>query len=324
VVAVNLMYATPAIPAPLPDYDSFDQEPIMAAGAGLDGAALVNQASPLGELEPASSDEDFVGYVLVERDSLLNVVSLSGEKTIQKSGLLTYLVKEGDTLSAIANQFGISVNTIIWANHLQNSKAIKPGQEIVILPVSGILHQVRAGETIASIARLYGVSPDKIASFNNKSELRAGEVVIVPSGRPPVGGAASPRAKPKISQKGQTSGYFILPVRGGWNWGRIHDNNAVDISAACGAPIYAAAAGTVVDLGFPANWNNGYGGYLTIRHPNGLSTTYAHNSENLVSVGQTVDQGDLIARVGRTGKVQGPTGCHVHFAVLGGANPFAR
>ena len=113
-----------------------------------------------------------------------------------------------------------------------------------------------------------------------------------------------------------------MPVTGGLNWGRLHDGDAVDISAACGTPITSSADGVVVSVGSTANWNSGYGGFIRVEHPNGTKTFYAHTSLNLVSVGEMVSQGETIAKVGNTGRVQGVTGCHVHFGVDGAQNPF--
>ena len=119
-------------------------------------------------------------------------------------------------------------------------------------------------------------------------------------------------------------GYFNFPVADGLNWGRLHDGDAVDISAACGTPILAAADGIIISVGSTAGWNSGYGGFVRAEHPNGTKTFYAHTSKNLVSVGDTVSQGETIAKVGSTGRVRGVTGCHVHFGVTGVQNPFVR
>jgi murein DD-endopeptidase MepM/ murein hydrolase activator NlpD len=66
-------------------------------------------------------------------------------------------------------------------------------------------------------------------------------------------------------------------------------------------------------------WNGGYGTYIVIKHENGTQTLYAHNSSNTVSVGDEVEQGDVIGYVGQTGKATGP---HLHFEVRGAKNPF--
>ncbi len=117
-------------------------------------------------------------------------------------------------------------------------------------------------------------------------------------------------------------GYFSIPTSG-WNWGHLHSYNAVDIANACGTPIYAAAEGTVAESN-DGSWNDGYGSYIVINHPNNVSTKYSHNKKNFVSIGQYILRGDLIAYIGNTGNTHGPTGCHLHFEVRGAKNPFAK
>ncbi len=116
--------------------------------------------------------------------------------------------------------------------------------------------------------------------------------------------------------------YFIQPAAG-LNYGILHPHNAVDIANVCGTPVVAAADGIVVaaDQG---GWNGGYGSYVTLEHPNGTRTKYAHLEKVLVSTGDQVQQGGQIATIGDTGFVHGPSGCHLHFEVYGAANPFAR
>jgi murein DD-endopeptidase MepM/ murein hydrolase activator NlpD len=105
---------------------------------------------------------------------------------------------------------------------------------------------------------------------------------------------------------------FIWPVNGtvvsgfGMRWGRLHEG--IDITASTGTPIWAAAAGTVIHAG----WLGGYGNLVVVDHGDGLATAYAHASSILVSVGQSVAQGETIALVGSTGDSSGP---HLHFEV---------
>lgn len=320
VVGANLFYVNQVLPAELPK-DALVEE---ASASEQGNAALINDANLAG-LTAADSPEDAVGYVLVDRSSFLNPSTLSTDITPSRNGLLTYKVADGDTVSTIAAQFGISASTIIWANDLSASGRIKPGEEIVILPVSGVLHKVARGETIASIASVYGVEVKNIATFNGEA-LKAGETVVVPNARP-ISSAEPKASRPSSGAKSSETapnGYFISPIANGLNWGKLHDGNAVDIAAACGTPIAAAATGVVTETGSPGNWNSGYGGFVRISHANGTATFYAHNSTNLVGVGDEIGQGSVIAKVGRTGQVRGITGCHVHFGVLGTRNPFAR
>jgi murein DD-endopeptidase MepM/ murein hydrolase activator NlpD len=112
------------------------------------------------------------------------------------------------------------------------------------------------------------------------------------------------------SGSGVSASGFIWPVSGvvtsgfGWRWGRMHEG--IDISAGCGTPIRAVAAGTVIFSG----WMGGYGNLVVVDHGNGLSTAYAHQSAIYASGG--VSQGQTIGAVGTTGS---STGCHLHFEV---------
>lgn len=315
VVGISLIFISSAMPAALPDYSGFDQT-LLDSSSNIQDAALVGDSSPLGEISLAESPDDFAGFVLADMSSYLNT-SPATSATHASNGLLIYRVQAGDTLSTVAANFGISVNTVIWANNIRSSSLLKPGQEIVILPVSGILHEVKEGETIDSISKLYAVSSKNITTFN-KGKIIEGDTVIVPNAKPVKASASDTSGLPSVK------GYLSMPVEDGWNWGILHDG-AVDISTACGAPIYAAAEGLVTDIGNPKNWNSGYGGFIRIKHPlYNTETFYAHTSSNLVSVGDYVDKGDQIAKAGKTGLVTGPTGCHVHFGVFGAKHPFIK
>jgi len=118
------------------------------------------------------------------------------------------------------------------------------------------------------------------------------------------------------------SSYFTLPSSG-LNWGKLHYDNAIDIADLCGRPIKAAAEGLVIEEFSNNRWNNGYGNYVLIEHPNGIKTRYAHTLKNSVQAGDYVSQGQLIALIGNTGNAKGATGCHLHFEVIGAKNPFA-
>jgi len=105
--------------------------------------------------------------------------------------------------------------------------------------------------------------------------------------------------------------------------GKLHSNNAVDIANSCGTPVYAAHSGFVTEA-LDKGWNSGYGSYLKISAPNGISTLYAHLSALFVSEGAYVNKGDMIGTIGNTGKVDGVSGCHLHFEVHGASNPFVK
>lgn len=243
-----------------------------------------------------------------------------------------YVVKKSDTLNSIAKLFGVSVNTIVWANDLSNRK-VTEGQVLTILPVSGTRHTIKKGDTLKAIATRYGADEKELALFNGltgESDLSVGETLIVPDGeiaeeKPKEETKPKDKAKKSIT-KGVTKiiknltkeGYYMRPISGGSRTTGIHGNNAVDLATGSGSSIVAAASGRVI-ISKLGGYNGGYGNYVVISHPNGTQTLYAHNSDNLVSVGENVKQGQVIARVGSTGKSTGP---HVHFEVRGARNPF--
>jgi LysM repeat protein len=237
-----------------------------------------------------------------------------------------YSVKEGDTLPEIAETFGVSVNTILWANDL-TSKKIKEGDEIVILPVSGIYYTVKKGDTLKSIAKKYKGDAADIAFFNGlalEDGLSIDDRIVIPDGEMPeavVAKAKKTKTKTKnvvVSGAIVTNGYYIRPIVGGRRTTGIHGHNAVDLASSFGTPVMASADGRVI-ISKRGGWNGGYGSYVVVSHNNGTQTLYAHLQETSVSVGETVSQGQTVGLMGSTGKSTGP---HVHFEIHGARNPF--
>ncbi len=100
----------------------------------------------------------------------------------------------------------------------------------------------------------------------------------------------------------------VVTSRFGWRWGGSDWHPGIDVAADSGTPIVATADGVVVASG----WNGGYGRQVIVDHGYGITTSYAHNSENVVSVGQKVKKGQLVAYMGSSGFSTGP---HVHYEV---------
>jgi len=254
--------------------------------------------------------------VMVSTQELGAIIS-DYELEDEKKPISEYVVESGDTLSSLAVKFNVSTDTIRWANDLKNSK-IQIGQKLVIPPVSGVIHYVKSGDTVSEIAKIYKGKTDETVAFNelsDENDIYIGDILIVPNGVMP-----PPSVKPAVVQAPISSVYFIVPTKGMISQG-LHWHNAVDFSNSCGALVFAAAQGVVQRISY--GWNDGYGSYITILHPNGVVTLYAHLSEISVSSGTNVSQGTIIGRVGNTGRTVGATGCHVHFEVRGGQNPFA-
>ena len=101
------------------------------------------------------------------------------------SGVQIYVVQPGDTLSSIARDHGITINTILWANNLDDADSITPGDELFILPVAGVQHVVRSGETLEDIAKKYRADKAQIIAFNNlpaNGAVHVGETLVIPGG----------------------------------------------------------------------------------------------------------------------------------------------
>jgi len=261
------------------------------------------------------------GEVLVYEGALVSTGPVGEDviaSTRRNTGEISvYVVRPGDSLSQIAEMFGVTSNTIRWANDLGSNQAIQPGQTLIILPVPGVRHVVKEGDTIASIVKKYEADTDEVLSYNQLSEsdsLAVGTTLIVPGGAM---AAAAPVTTRSIAGSSSASG-FGHPVPGAIKTQGIHGYNAVDFAAGVGTPIRAAAAGEVI-VSKSSGWNGGYGQYIVIRHSNGVQTLYSHLSRNDVGVGAYVNQGQVIGGMGNTGRSTGP---HLHFEVRGARNPF--
>ncbi len=237
--------------------------------------------------------------------------------TAAQGGIISYKARKGDTLSKVAADFGISVQTIIAANPEVKARALRVGQSLDILPTSGILYTAKEGETIEDVAALFKLTPQQLREFNpgiDVARFGQGTAMVIPGAHPFVD-----NRRDSGSSLPNLAGYFTKPTEG-FNWGKLHERNAVDIAAACGTEIIAAAEGLVLEAVTDA-WNSGYGHMVMIEHPNGTKTRYAHLDTVDASIGDYVEQGARIGTMGQTGEA---TGCHLHFEVQGAKNPFAK
>ncbi len=262
--------------------------------------------------------------ILVNEDTLVSAGPV-GEDVIAASRGLTgeisvYTVRAGDTLSHIAEMYGVTANTILWANDLPRATAIQEGQTLVILPVAGVQHVIKKGDTIASIAKKYDGEVEEIMAYNqieSSAELTVGEKLVIPGGMIKI--APSATASPtKIAGRSSSGGWLTHPLPGSVKTQGIHGYNAIDLAASVGTNIRSAGAGEVI-VSKSSGWNGGYGQYIVIRHSNGAQTLYAHMSRNDVGVGAYVAQGQVIGATGNSGRSTGP---HLHFEVRGASNPF--
>lgn len=278
--------------------------------------------------------EDGRDLALVQENSFLAFYPpvLSGSVGLgqRREEIIEYAVQPGETVSEIAEFFGVSVRTILWANNLSSYSIIKAGQTLLIPPVSGAIHTVKNGDTCASVAKFYKAAEEDVVGFNKlekSCKLFAGEVLVIPGGVEP---SPPPRVYTPTHFANTPSGFFVFPATGRISQG-LHPVNAIDISHKCETPIVAAASGTVIDVGLTNSVsryaNRGYGNFVKILHEQNIVTLYGHLQEVFVKVGDFVERGGTIASMGGQPWTPGAgksTGCHVHFEIRGAKNPFAR
>jgi murein DD-endopeptidase MepM/ murein hydrolase activator NlpD len=239
-----------------------------------------------------------------------------------RGDIIDYTVQKGDTVSSIAEKFGITSDTIRWQNNLQSKDSIKEGQVLQILPVIGVSHVVKEGDTVYSIAKKYDVDPQVIVNYpfntfkNDETfELAIGQTIIVPDGVKPEEVLWSPIARVKqITPDAGTvvaSGIFVWPTGGTITQRFVWYHPGLDIANRSMPDVLAADSGTVVIAGWPDN--SGYGNRIILDHGNGYRTLYGHLSKIYVVPGQTVARGNAIGKMGSTGRSTGP---HLHFEVI--------
>ena len=240
--------------------------------------------------------------------------------------VISYIVQKGDTVSTVAEKFGISADTVRWANDLTDD-TINVGDVLKILPVTGISYKVQKGDTVYSIAKKFDTESQKIVDFpfndfaNPETfSLVEGQMLVVPDGIKP---SEQPFIKREVyiaqgpsSTNFSTSG-FTWPAHGIVSQFASWYHMALDIAAPYGTPIVAAKSGRVVSVEV-GGWNYGYGTNVVIDH-GGYKTLYAHMKGVNVSAGDEVSGGStVIGWIGLTGRT---TGAHLHFELRRGDTP---
>lgn len=267
----------------------------------------------------------------------------NGTSTLDSSSDETsvYVVRKGDSIPQIADMFGVSVNTILWANDIKKGEKLIEGDVLIILPISGLEHTVKKGETLASIAKDAKADATDIAAYNGLAEdskLAIGDKLLIPDGEMADEGGDKPAPNLKATETKDKNyyavsvlknliGYFINPLPTGHKTQGLHGpgKRGIDIGAPTGTNIYASAGGTVIAaktgcMVGSSRCGGGYGNMLIIQHPNGTKTLYGHMSKVTTHTGEQVDRGEVIGLVGSTGRSTGP---HVHFEVYNARNPGA-
>lgn len=270
---------------------------------------------------------DAASVVTQDNSTLVNPSLATTDNGLSvRTDIVHHTVAQGETLGEIAQAYQISTNTIRWANGISGDM-IKPGQDLVIPPVTGVVYRVASGDTLLAIAKKYQADVDSVVDFNKLASAEAiteGQTLILPDGAVPPPVAPTPTPTSRVGSRYAYSPSTPPPnasgVGAGMLWpGISHRINqyfrwrhtGVDIDGNTGNPIYATAAGRVADAG----WGSGYGLRVVIDHGNGMRTLYGHASKLYVHAGDYVNKGQTIAAIGCTGRCTGP---HVHFEVIVG------
>jgi murein DD-endopeptidase MepM/ murein hydrolase activator NlpD len=296
------------------------------APAAAEGVRLTIGGGPGG---PAEFDGPLTGNAVaaagapapVDDGTLYKPVAVDTSVASSIGMLQHYTVRDSDTLTGIANRFGVSMMTLVWANNLTSKDSMKAGQVLVIPPVSGLVVTVKAGDTLDSLAAANKISVEDIVGVNELTDtnLIVGQVLVLPGAK----GAPMPTPKPTTTQFGGGGGGTGVAPRysgGSWAWPVVGGGNyisqyfhyghyGVDIAADYGTPIVAPVASHVIFAG----WKSNGGGYqVWLQLGNGLYTAQYHMSAVTVSAGQDVAKGQRVGRIGMSGWASGP---HCHFEV---------
>jgi murein DD-endopeptidase MepM/ murein hydrolase activator NlpD len=322
------------VPGPSPDWTGARRYPIQPGDSLYDIARLHDTT-----VEAIIIWNDLPGTI-INPGQILILPPISPDR-LPRTRPLVVTVMPGDNLYRIANAHGVSVEALAQTNNLKidgplyaGIELVIPGSSVSFVPTASfgpeltlgpripsvVEVQVRPGDNLWGISRAYGTTVSAVRALNNLQgdTLLVGQVLKVEpgAGLDVVAGAAAPSLNP------QARDAMVWPLVGAitsqFGWRRLVVNgsnmhNGVDIGGRTGDPIRAATAGTVVAAG----WRAGYG-YTVIIADGDTEYWYAHASALLVTGGEVVRAGDVIARVGATGIATGP---HLHFEIRVNGRP---
>jgi murein DD-endopeptidase MepM/ murein hydrolase activator NlpD len=278
-------------------------------GWALALALMVLSLAPLGFHQPVADAGATGNNGGIAFNSRLEPSSLQApstpEQTRQLPPPVSYRAKPGDSVSAIAAEAGITTATLLQINHL-SSPALKPGERLIVPPVDGTMVTVDPNQSLALLAQTFQVDPETLRVLNRLGpKSRTPRQLFVPSIRSAATSEPTTADDPAATREHVVR--FVWPTKGVITQGFWQYHPGVDIANDVGTPEVAAAAGKVVWAG----WGD-YGIYVEIDHSGGFQTVYGHMSQVLVSVGQTVSDGQEIGLMGATGRATGP---HLHFEI---------
>ena len=223
-----------------------------------------------------------------------------------------YRVQRGDSVSGIAQKYGVSVGAIIASNEIQNARRLQEGAVLRIPNIDGIPYKIQRGDSLSRISASFNVPLEVILDANDiKSDnIRVGDTIFIPGAR-----------MNDIDLRLSLGDLFMFPLQTrrnitssfGWRrdpfTGAPQFHNGVDFRANTGTTVLAALDGTVSVV----METRLYGKHIIISHNNGYKTLYAHLNSFSVRQGDRVARGRKIGESGNTGYSTGP---HLHFGII--------
>lgn len=237
-----------------------------------------------------------------------NAKTVEGKQDID-SKPESYVIEKGDSLWSVSRKFGIEPDLLARANGIGSEDFLYEGESLNVPEGEASVYTVSKGDTLWGLANRFNITIESLAEYNgieNGEFLPAGKSLLIPLGNSLTG----PDDKDTFIRIPQLE---LWPVSGvvssafGTRNGRMHEG--IDIAADWGKPIVAVAEGRVVFAGSRGS----YGKTVIINHGGGFRSLYGHASRIDVSPGETVRKGQVIARVGSTGRSTGP---HLHIELL--------
>jgi murein DD-endopeptidase MepM/ murein hydrolase activator NlpD len=221
-----------------------------------------------------------------------------------------YKVEKGDSVSAIAKKFGVSIGAVIASNEISNARRLQEGAVLRVPNIDGIPYSIKSGDSLSKISASFNVPLEVILDVNDikSDKIRAGETIFVPGAR-----------MNDMDLRLSLGELFIYPVQSKYVTskfgmrkdpisGNLTFHTGIDLRGNTGAAVMAAMDGVVSVVG--ENWV--YGKHIIISHGNGYKTLYAHLNSSSVRQGDRVSRGKKIGEVGNTGYSTGP---HLHFSI---------